>query len=123
MLALDDDRNRWHIILPEDIERLDYTGNECWVSFYGTPEKLTDTSYSGYSIQYEVTATACWRYVRDKGAFGEYDILSAYDECRYDIDRDGTMETCILSMGFTSGLFTIQVSVWDGETCEFSQSV
>lgn len=41
-----------------------------------------------------------------------------YDYCRYDVDNDGNVEECIISMGHTSGLFTIHYSVWQDGECE-----
>ncbi len=41
-----------------------------------------------------------------------------YDTVDYDIDGDGTVETCILSYGLTSGFFTFVFTVKSGDTVE-----
>lgn len=119
MLALDSDSNRWHILLPNDEDWLDYAGQQCWVKFYGTPEKLTDASYSGYSVQYEVTAISCWSHIEDDSVREGKELLPVYDYCRYDYDNDGVLEECIISIGFTSGLSTVHFSTWENGECEF----
>ena len=65
-------------------------------------------------MDYEVTPAKCWRLLRsNKTKFGE-----AADICEFDIDRDGTVEQCILAMDYSLSFVTYTLYVWDGYICE-----
>ena len=47
---------------------------------------------------------------------GDIDGMNYYDKVEFDIDSDGTTETCYIGAGYTSGLFTFFVdAVHDGQ--------
>ena len=121
IVGKDHEENRWRIRLTNDMIRRDWkdTYGGVWVKFYGTPEKLTDAFNIYYSVQYEVTAVSCWHHVADENLTSRENVRGwVYDYCLYDVDNDGNVEECIISMGHTSGLFTIHYSVWQDGKCE-----
>ena len=61
----------------------------------------------------------CWKHVEDESLTSRENVRGwVYDYCLYDVDKDGNVEECIISMGHTSGLFTIHYSVWQDGECE-----
>lgn len=117
IIGLDDRGNRWRILLPGNMSRrnLGDTYGGVWVSYYGEADEL---GQSTDAIHYEVTAEACWKYVEDDTIADGKDLWGIYDYCLYDFDNDGNIEECIISMGYTSGLFTIYFSTWQDGACE-----
>ena len=119
----DADGNTWRILIHDYISRLDISdvSHGVWVKFYGEAKRPDDAKTSG--ICYEVTANACWRTLHDLTAAEGKSLGFVYDYCRYDLDNDGVVEDCFVSMGPTSGLFTIRFSTWDGDVCEFQETI
>ena len=115
--ARDNEGNQWRIWMTNDMTRcdLDHAYDGIWVQYYGAAHELSEKDAT---IQYEVTALACWRYVTNTAVSNEHYQWPCYDYCRYDVDNDGHVEECIISMGHTSGLFTIHYSVWQDGECE-----
>ena len=116
-IARDNEGNQWRIWMTNDMTRcdLDHAYDGIWVQYYGAAHELSEKDAP---IQYEVTALACWRYVTNTAESNEHYQWPCYDYCRYDVDNDGNVEECIISMGHTSGLFTIHYSVWQDGECE-----
>ena len=116
-IARDNEGNQWRIWMTNDMTRcvLDHAYDGVWVQYYGAAHELSEEDAT---IQYEVTALACWRYVTNTAVSNEHYQWPCYDYCRYDVDNDGHVEECIISMGHTSGLFTIHYSVWQDGKCE-----
>ena len=82
-LAIDAKENIWHI--EYSCEALDFDLEMCWVSYYGQPE----TNEAG---EYSVRAADCWLYREGDGGSG-----TIFDSCIFDVDGDGTAETCCLT--------------------------
>ena len=117
IICLDSEGNHWRIILPFNIRcNLEHTYGGIWVRYYGEPKELTGEDTA---IRYEVIAQACWQFVEDEALLSRENVRGwVYDYCLYDVDNDGNVEECIISMGHTSGLFTIHYSVWQDGECE-----
>lgn len=116
IICLDSEGNHWRVILPFNIRcNLDHADGGVWVKYYGEPKELTGEDTA---IRYEVIAQACWRFVENDALFEGKELRAIYDYCLYDVDNDGNVEECIISMGHTSGLFTIHYSVWQDGECE-----
>lgn len=116
IICLDSEGNHWRVILPFNIRcNLDHADGGVWVKYYGEPKELTGEDTA---IRYEVIAQACWRFVENAALFEGKELRAIYDYCLYDVDNDGHVEECIISMGHTSGLFTIHYSVWQDGKCE-----
>ena len=116
IICLDSEGNHWRIILPVNIRLdLDHTDGGIWVRYYGEPKELTGEDTA---IRYEVIAQACWQFVENDALSEGKDLWPIYDYCLYDVDNDGNVEECLISMGHTSGLFTIHYSVWQDGKCE-----
>ena len=116
IICLDSEGNHWRVILPFNIRcNLDHADGGVWVKYYGEPKELTGEDTA---IRYEVIAQACWRFVENDALFEGKELRAIYDYCLYDVDNDGHVEECIISMGHTSGLFTIHYSVWQDGKCE-----
>ena len=118
IIGLDNEGNYWRILLTNDMIRRDlenpYGG--IWVKYYGKPKQLDDAKGNE---RYEITALSCWHHVEDETLTSRENVIGwVYDYCLYDVDNDGDVEECILSMGHTSGLFTIHYSVWQDGKCE-----
>ena len=121
IVGLDHEGNRWRILLPNDMTRCDLedTYGGIWVKYDGIPRLLEDTDDRVYRERYMITALACWQFVEDETLTSRENVRGwIYDYCLYDVDNDGNVEECIISMGHTSGLFTIHYSVWQDGKCE-----
>lgn len=113
IIGLDNDGNYWRILLTDNMTRrnLEDTYGGVWVKYYATP--IQQEEY------WEVTADACWKYVEDATLTSRENVIGwVYDYCHYDFDSDGIVEECIISMGYTFGLFTIYFSAWEDGECE-----
>lgn len=116
IICLDSEGNRWRVILPVNIRLdLDHTDGGIWVRYYGEPKELTGEDTA---LRYEVIAQACWQFVENNALSEGKDLWPIYDYCLYDFDNDGVVEECIVSMGYTSGMFTIYFSTWENGECE-----
>ena len=109
-LAVDAQGNTWCVYHP--CKALNFDLTECWISYCGEPE-LDEEGH------FEVRAMDCWKHVEDESLTSRENVRGwVYDYCLYDVDKDGNVEECIISMGHTSGLFTIHYSVWQDGECE-----
>ena len=118
IIGLDNEGNHWRILLTNDMIRrdLENTYGGIWVKYYGKPKQLDDAKGNE---RYEITALSCWHHVEDETLTSRENVIGwVYDYCLYDVDNDGDVEECIISMGHTSGLFTIHYSVWQDGECE-----
>lgn len=121
IVGLDHEGNRWRILLPNDMTRCDLedTYGGIWVKYDDIPRLLEDTDDRVYRERYMITALACWQFVEDETLTSRENVRGwIYDYGLYDVDNDGNLEECIISMGHTSGLFTIHYSVWQDGECE-----
>ena len=123
IIGSDSEGNRWRILLTNDMIRCDLenTYGGIWVKYDDNPKQLDTTNGNE---RYEVTALYCWRYVEDDTLQSRENLRGwVYDYCLYDVDKDGNVEECIISMGHTSGIFTIHYSVWQDGACEEEKSL
>ena len=118
MYVVDEDANRYKVMVPEDIDWESLSLLECWVSYYGEPTKIREQLSGNRIVQFKVTAEKCWIWQDAPAGVDESKVARIYDYCHADMDLDGITETCVLSMGHTSGISTFIFSVWQNGVCE-----
>ena len=122
MYVADNRGNHWKVLLKEapneDLRALRF----CWVGYYGEPVEIQEVFGKDTAVQRQIVAEKCWRLIDNVPGAGTLG-LGTYDYCQYDIDNDGILETCVLSRGYTSGISSFILSVWEDGVCVLEQWV